>query len=272
MRLFLRHMTSLACRPNAIAVIGAALAIGVTPLRLEAQGAASSFVSPFTSLYLSTGTLLMDVSRLNVRFSRPDLQQLVPPQRTGFDALSGDGYSVGIGGYTPVGRVLLGGEWHYADLGEESSPAAKTNRLETNYAMVTVGYAAWTGWRFTFFPFLGLGAGKVTLTLRDRNGTPQPAPQQDPTFDEVVLNGADQSRVTGSYVMVQPGVGFDYLALRGDKQHVGLVLGVRFSSAITPNRTSWTYAGRSVFGAPDVAPKGAMLRVVFGVGGFRLIQ
>jgi len=264
-------MTVSAARARRIAAAGA-LSFAVTASPAPAQDGGGSFVVPFSSLYLTTGTLLMDVSRLNVRFSRPDLLLLVPPQRTGFEAISSDGYSIGIGGSAPVGRVLLGGEWHYSDLGEESSTAAKTNRLETTYAMATVGYAAWTGWRFTLFPFLGVGAGSLTLTLRSRSTVTPPSLPLDPTFDEIVLGGADESRITGTYVMVQPGVGFDYLALRSNEQHVGIVLGVRFSSAITPNRTTWKYAGRSVFGAPDTAPKGAMLRLVFGIGGFKLAR
>lgn len=271
MRPLSRLLTGSALRAARIAGWVVALA-AVAPRAWAQQQERSTFVAPFSAVFISTGTLLMDVSRLNTRFSRPDLLQLVPPQRTGFDAISGDGYSIGVGGYTPVGRILLGGEFQYSDLGEESSPAAKTNRLETTYGMATVGYAAWTGWRFTLYPYLGLGAGRVTLTLRTRNTVTPPGLPADPTFDEIVLGGADESRVTGTYVMVQPGIGFDYLALRSDQQHVGLVLGIRFSSAITPNRTSWSYAGRSVFGAPDVAPKGAMLRVVFGIGGFTLVQ
>ncbi|MFI5311494.1 MAG: hypothetical protein ACHQQ3_09695, partial [Gemmatimonadales bacterium] len=115
-------------------------------------------MTPFTSVFISTGTVLMDVSKLNAHFERPDLLLLTPPQRTGYDAISNDGYSIGIGAYTPVGRILLGGEAHYADLGEESSSSGKTNRLETSYGMATVGFAAFTGWRWTIYPFLGVGA------------------------------------------------------------------------------------------------------------------
>ncbi|MFI5310344.1 MAG: hypothetical protein ACHQQ3_03860, partial [Gemmatimonadales bacterium] len=161
---------------------------------------------------------------------------------------------------------------HYADLGEESSSSGKTNRLETSYGMATVGFAAFTGWRWTIYPFLGVGAGTVTLTLRDRNGVPQLPLLKDPSFDELILSFADERKVTGSYIMVQPGVGFDYLALRSDKSRLGLTLGLRISSAITPNRTTWRTEGRSVYGAPDLGPHGTMFRLVFGVGGFRLAQ
>jgi hypothetical protein len=264
------QLPSRARRAAGIATFAAAALAAAAPAR--AQGDAGGFVTPFTTVFISTGKLLMDVSKLNPRFERPDLLVLVPPQRTGFDAISNDGYSIGIGGYTPAGRVLLGGEWHYSDIGEESSTFGETNRLETNYAMATVGFAVWTGWRWTLYPFLGVGAGRVTLTLRDRFGVPLAPLTQDPSFDEIILSNAPESKINGSYLMLQPGLGFDYLALRDDKNHVGLVLGLRFSTAITPNRTTWTYQGRSVYGAPDVAPAGAMLRLVFGVGGFRMAK
>jgi hypothetical protein len=270
MQLMVAQLPSRARRAAGIASFAAAALAPAAPAR--AQGDGDGFVSPFTTVFISTGKLLMDVSKLNPRFERPDLLALVPPQHTGFDAISNSGYSIGIGGYTPVGRVLLGGEWHYSDLGEESSTFGKTNRLETNYAMATVGFAAWTGWRWTLYPFFGVGVGSVKLTLRDRFGVPQAPLTQDPSFDEIVLSNAPERTINGSYVMIQPGLGFDYLALRDDKSHVGLVLGLRFSTAITPNRTTWTYQGRSVYGAPDAAPVGAMLRLVFGVGGFRMAK
>ncbi|MFI5312039.1 MAG: outer membrane protein [Gemmatimonadales bacterium] len=254
----------------ACVALGVALSVAAaSPARAQGE---SGFVMPFTAVFISAGKLQMDVSKLNPRFERTDLLQLNPPQRTGFDAISNSGYSIGIGGYTPFGRVLLGAEGSYSDIGEESSPSGKTNRLETYYAMATVGFAAWTSWRFTLYPFIGVGAGNVKLTLRDRFGV-VPAPlTQDPSFDEIVLSNATVSTVNGSYVIVQPGLGFDYLALHDNQSHVGLVLGLRFSTAISPNRTTWTYQGRSVYGAPDAAPSGAMLRLMVGIGGFRLAK
>jgi hypothetical protein len=136
--------------------------------------------------------------------------------------------------------------------------------------MVTVGFAAWTGWRFTVYPFMGIGPGSVKLTLQNRFGVPQAPLTQDPAFDEIVLNNAAENIITGSYLMFQPGLGFDYLALSGDNSHHGWVLGLRLSTGITPHRTTWTYQGRSVYGAPDAAPVGTMIRVVFGIGGFRM--
>lgn len=232
----------------------------------SAQGGGS--VTPFTAVWVGAGTLLVDVSRLNPHFERNDLPEL---QRPGYFTLSNDGYTFGGGVYGPItNKLLLGGEIHSGDIGEESSPSGKTNQLSTKYWMGTIGWAGFTGWRFTLQPYLGIGTGTVTLTLKSRAGGSGVASGQSPTFDEVVVNPGAKSVMTGSYVIVQPGVGFDYLALRGDSDHYGVVLGLRLSSALSPNRTTWTFRGQDVFGGPDVGPVGGMFRVIIGVGGFRL--
>jgi hypothetical protein len=225
-------------------------------------------IPPFTTVYLATGTLLMDVSKLNPRFERLDLEE---KDRPGFFTISNDGYSVGFGGYGPImQRLVLGGEWHMADLGQEASPSGKTNQLATKYGMGTLGYAVLTAWRLNVVPFLGLGAGTATLTLKVRGGGPSVPDGQDPTFDEVIMSPGSESVMKGKYVMVQPGLAADFLLLRQETDRIGISLGVRFSSMITPNRTTWTYNGREVFGGPDLGPSGGVIRVSAGVGGFRL--
>ena len=234
------------------------------PAPTRAQGA-GDFVTPFSNVFISVGTLLMDVSKLNQRFQRPDLA----PVKTGFDAISNDAYAVGVGGYTTYGRILLGGDAQYADLGEESSSAGKTNRLETAYVMGTVGFAAYTTWRFSLYPMLGVGFGSATLTLRNRTGGPTVSSVTQPSFDDIILSPGADSKIKGSYVLLVPGIGFDYLMLNSEDSHIGVTLGIRIESAITPNRTTWTYKGRSVFGAPDAGPSGGMVRLQLGIGGFR---
>lgn len=210
----------------------------------------------------------MDVNKLNPHFERLDL---APADRPGFFTLSNDGYSVGIGGYGPAtGRIVLGGEWSTASMGEEASPAGMTNSISTRYWMGTVGFAAWTNWRINVIPFAGVGLGKVNLTLRSRDGGPTVPDTQDPTFDEIIMSPGSSSQIDGSYVMVQPGLAVDFLVLNQTAQTMGLTLGVRFSSVLSPNRTSWTYEGRDVFGGPDTGPTGGSVKVILGIGGFRM--
>jgi len=234
-----------------------------------AQGSMSGeSLAPFSTFYVTTGTLLMDVSRLNPHFERVDL---AVNKRPGFYTLSNDGYSVGLGGYGPVmGRLVLGGEFHSADMGQETSPAGKTNQLTTTYWMGTLGYAALTFWKVNIVPFVGIGTGSATVTLRSRDGGPTVSDAFSPTFDEVIESPGSMSTMKGSYVMVQPGLAIDVLMLRSEKSHIGLTLGLRFASAITPNRTTWQYKGQDVFGGPDLGPSGGTMRVIAGIGGFRL--
>src|SRR6185436_20684156 len=100
---------------------------GVTASLAGAQGARRDLrdepIAPFSSFFVATGTMLMDVSKLNQHLERNDLDA---KDRPGFYAMSNDGYSVGLGGYgAVVQRLVLGAEFHSSDLGEEASPAGK---------------------------------------------------------------------------------------------------------------------------------------------------
>ena len=252
------------------ALMAIAALVAATPVRAQVVGvpSADDEVLPFTNFWLTTGRLAFDVNRLNPRFARPDLAST--GRSTGFDALSGDGLIIGGGGYVPIGRLLLGGEFHYSDMGTESSPTGKTNQLTTNYGMATVGYALWTSWHWTVFPYLGAGVGKVTLTLKSRDGGPVVPSSASPTFDDIVLSPGAESRMVGTYYVVQPGLGVDYLALNSSNSHVGVTFGLRVGTSISPHRTTWTYRGNDVFGAPDASPVGATARIIFGIGGFKM--
>lgn len=224
----------------------------------------------FSNVFLQTGTLLMDVTKLNPHFERLDLDA---KDRPGYFTISNDAYSVGFGGYGMVlNRVGLGGEWNSADVGSESSPLGKTNHLTTSYWMGTIGYAAFTTWRVNVMPYVGIGAGTAKLTLSDRNGGSGVSGTRDPTFDEVIQTPGTESTMNGSYVIVQPGVAVDYIVLRDDRSTMGITFGLRLASAISPNRTTWTYSGRTVFGGPDLGPTGGVLRVIVGIGAFRLAK
>jgi hypothetical protein len=237
---------------------------------LHAQaGRPSQEISPFTTVFFTTGTLLVDVTKLNPHFERTDIGD--PTKRPGYFTISNDAFAVGLGGYGAVlDRFVLGGEFLYGDVGQESSPSGKTNALTTSYIVATAGYAVFTSWRLNVVPSLGLGFGTLNLTLKDRNGGAGISATQDPDFDEIIAKPGASSVIKGSYFVMQPSIAADFLVLRSTESRLGLTLGVHFSSPISPNRTKWTYQGRDVFNGPDVGPSGGSLRLVAGVGGFRL--
>ena len=203
----MRLFRTLIRRPLRSAASGGALAAALVAATAGTARAQDS-VAPFSAFYGNVGTMLFDVSKLNARFERPDLKLLTPPRTTGFDAISNDAVGYGFGGYGPIGRLLLGGEFQYADVGEEASPNGRTNRLETTYLMATAGYALFNGWRFTLYPYIGIGGGQVTVSLKSRDGGPTVSSTSNPTFDEVVLSPGQSSTMKGAYILVQPGLGF----------------------------------------------------------------
>jgi hypothetical protein len=230
-------------------------------VRAGAQDApADPAITPFTNVFLSVGNAFSNVNALNVRFDSAR-----------YDAIAGHGFSIGGGAYVPFGRALFGGEYHDADFGFESTGTGRTNRMRSHYWMATVGYALYTTWQLNFVGFLGVGMGTTKVTVSDRNGGTVVGTAVDPLFDDILSHPGFSSTITGSYSVFQPGVGVDYLMLRSDRSHVGVTFGLRVGTTVSPHRTSWSYGGRDVVGAPDAGPVGSFVRLSLGVGGFRLL-
>jgi hypothetical protein len=240
--------------------ITAALLLALPLASARAQNApVNESIPPFMSGYIALGNSFMNVDALNTRFSA-----------TGYDAIAGHGFSVGAGGYVPYGRALFGAEFHSADFGFESTDAGRTNKMSSHYWMGTVGYAFYTSWHFNVLGVLGAGLGTTTLTVSDRNGGTPVGNTTDPLFDDVLTSPGSSSVLTGTYTIFQPAFGVDYLMLRTDQSHIGVTFGLRLGTTISPHRTSWTYEGRDVVGAPDAGPVGGFLRLSVGIGGFKL--
>lgn len=218
-------------------------------------------VPPFTNVYLALGNAFTNVDALNARFST-----------TNYDAIAGHGFSVGVGGYVPFGRALFGAEYHSADFGFESTDVGRTNKMNSHYWMGTIGYALYTSWHFNVVGELGAGLGTTTITVSDRNGGTPVGTGSDPLFDDILASPGSSSVLTGTYTVFQPAVGVDYLMLRTEQSHVGVTFGLRVGTSISPHRTSWTYEGRDVVGAPDAGPVGGFLRLSVGIGGFTLVR
>jgi hypothetical protein len=243
------------------AVTGALLALATVRAGAQENPNSTASVAPFSNVFLSLGNAFSNVNALNVRFDS-----------THYDAIAGHGFSIGGGGYVPLGRALFGGEYHDADFGFESTGTGRTNKMHSHYLMATVGYALYTSWHFNFIGFLGVGMGSTKIVVSDRNGGATVGTSTDPLFNDILASPGSSSTLTGSYSVFQPGIGLDYLMLRSDKSQVGVTFGLRFGTTISPHRTEWSYLGRNVVGAPDAGPVGSFLRVSLGVGGFKLLQ
>lgn len=247
-------------RRAAALVLATLLGINTSAAHAQATLRGDPPIAPFSNFYVATGTVLVDVGKINAHFTPAN----------GFYAISNDAYSVGAGFTVPVGKLTLGAQYHYFDIGIESSPQGKTDQMTAKFVLAEVGYNFLNLWHWNMYGSFGVGVGSNTLTFRDRNGGPTVSETVDPTFDEILDSPGLKSELTGTFYILEPALGVDYLVLANNDSHIGLTLGLRVSTAITPNRTTWKYKGRDVFGSPDAGPAGAQIRLQFGVGGFRL--
>ena len=231
-------------------VAGAALAVASS---VSAQGIGTGEGRPFHAFVLTTGMSTMSVDALNAR--------MAPSQ---FAPLSNDAVSYGAGGYVAIGRALLGADVARSAFGEEGLDNGRTDELSAMQGMATVAYAIVSTARLTVFPQLGVGVGRLEVSLRDRSGAGTSASQ--PTFDEVAQSPGAESRMSGRHLLYSFGGGADYLVSRAGSP-IGVVLGIRAGMLTSPNRTTWTRDGQSIVAGPDAAAGGPYARVVVGLGG-----
>ena len=230
--------------------VGAALLVATSA---SAQGIGAGDGRPFHAFVVTTGMSTMSVDALNARMT---------PSR--FAPLSNDAVSYGAGGYLAIGRALLGADVGRSAFGEEGLDNGRTDQLSTVQGMATVAYAIVATDRLSVFPQLGVGMGRLDVSLRDRSGTGTSTAQ--PTFDEVAQAPGAESRMSGRHLLYAFGGGADYLVSRAGSSK-GVVLGVRGGLLASPNRTTWTRNGQSIVAGPDAAAGGPYVRVVVGLGG-----
>ena len=233
-----------------MASIGVGLVVLSDPL--SAQGLGLGAGRPFHALVLSTGMGTMSVDALNARLTASQ-----------FAPLSNDAVSYGASGYFAIARALLGAELVRSAFGEEGLDNGRTDELTAVQGTLTAAYALVSTARLSVFPQLGVGLGRLTVSLRDRGGSAA-APSQ-PTFDEVARDPGAESRLAGRHLLYSFGGGADYFVSRAATS-AGVVLGVRAGVVASPNRTTWRRSGQPVIAGPDVAAGGPYLRVVVGLG------
>jgi hypothetical protein len=220
----------------------------------SAQNVGAGAGHPFHAVLLTTGMTTMSVDPLNARITSNQ-----------FAGLSNDAVSYGGGGYFAIGRALLGAEAHRSTFGEEGLDNGRTDDLSSLQAVVTAGYAIVSTEHLTVFPQLGVGLGRIEVTLRDRSGGSTAASSQ-PTFDEIAQTPGAESKMSGRHLLYSFGGGADYLVTRRGSP-LGVVMGVRAGLAASPNRATWTRNGQTVVAGPDAGAGGPYLRVMVGLGG-----
>ncbi|MES2178697.1 MAG: hypothetical protein V4550_12630 [Gemmatimonadota bacterium] len=228
------------------ACLGSGLLIALLSTASQGQG--------FHAVVFTTGATTMSVDALN---------GVLTTAR--FSGLSNDGISYGANGYVALGRALLGVDVAKTTYGEEGTSSGRSDDLNAMQFLGTASYNLVATKRMNLFPTLGVGVGRIDITLRDRSGGAAVTTSQ-PTFAEVAANPGASSVVAGNHLLYSVGGGADFLITRGTGSPAGVVFGVRGGYLIAPNRTTWSTDGRPVLTGPDASAGGPFVRVVVGLG------
>lgn len=232
----------------------------ILPLALVAlftigQTGMAQDTSAFHAIVFTSGAMMMKVDGLNGMLTNAK-----------FAGLSNDGVSYGVSSYYAYGRALLGMDLSHVAYGEEGLSNGRSDDLNATQVLATASYTVVATGRLNVFPQLGIGAGRIDVTLRDRSETAGTA-QASPTFDEVAQTPGQSTLVSGHHLLFSVGGGADFLVTRRTSDKVGIVFGARGGYLVAPNRTTWASGGRMVITGPDASAGGPFLRVVIGIGG-----
>lgn len=243
-------------RAAALALLGAAVSLPLHAQGARGEGVGPGGTFPYATFFFATGGSYATTGELNTRLDSAK-----------YFAVSNDAISYGGGGRISFGRMILGGEFAMTDFGEEGNPVSgRTSALRSNFYLAQVGYSWYAGRHLNVYPMLGIGAGRMVVTLSDRNGGGKPPAGVDPTFTEVVLHPNYSSKLDATYLLFEPSIGLDWLVLRSLADRTGLTIGARMGRKMAPNRAAWHLDGGKVVGGPDIGPDGPWLRVTVGIG------
>ena len=235
--------------------LAAIIALTSCASRASAQARDLGRELPFHTIALTTGATTMSVDPLNVFLTTAR-----------FAGLSNDGISYGATGYFSVGRAMIGFDAARTTFGEEGLNNGRTDDLNSIQVMLAASYALVSTGRVALFPTVGVGFGRVVVSLRDRAGGNSAAAAQ-PTFAELAADPGSESKLTGDHLLFSVGGGGDYLILRNTRDDLGVVFGVRAGYMLAPNRTTWTRGSQTVIAGPDASAGGPFVRIVVGIGG-----
>jgi opacity protein-like surface antigen len=172
-------------------------------------------------------------------------------------------FSFGAGGYGFIDRLVLGSEG-YLMIGRTASNGAYNSRVDAGMGLLKAGYVVYQNEHFRLYPLAGIGGGGVTLQLQQRNA---------PTFDELLNDPGQESSTTAIHLLLDLGVGADYLVNLGkSKDGTGnLVIGLRAGYTFSPAQSEWRMGDQIVPNGPSTDFTGPYIRLVIGAGGSKAL-
>lgn len=129
-----------------------------------------------------------------VRMSSPDLDARL--RAAGLPDAARTAGTVGFGADVRGGRLLFGASWQ-SMLTRNRTDVAYRTRMSGNYALFDVGVAALRTSRLSIYPIAGVGATRLSLSVKERG---------DFTFDDGLERPGRELSMSGSSGLVHAGV------------------------------------------------------------------
>ncbi len=158
-------------------------------------------------------------------------------------------YTMGGGGYSVMGNLMLGGEGKGVFASSDSNDN-RTVMFSGGYGMFNMGYMLYRNKNFGFYPKLGIGGGGMTLEIAEKGAD----------FDDAIFGG--MSRYANYATMLGD------IAVGAIYTYNGLVFGLQGGYMHAFSEDEWVIADESLGNGPEIGMSGPYLKIMFGGGGF----
>ena len=177
----------------------------------------------------------------------------------GYPSFEEDFFTLGVGGFFVIKKVILGGEG-FVFLPRDASNEDYTVELSGSYGVFNIGYMAFSKWGLDVYPLLGIGGYGFTLEIYERGSH---------SFDDILDDPRRGAYMTTGGFTLLPALGVDYLfdLSSSEKSAGGIVVGLRAGYAYSPVEGDWRFGESDVSNAPAVGLTGPFVFLTIGAGG-----
>lgn len=159
----------------------------------------------------------------------------------------------GVGFYSSVGKsVLMGFEWQKSS-GKEKTSADGTveQKLESTSWFVNLGIMALNTGIIRVFPYIGIGDGTMTLTLKDVNL---------PSFDDIISGDFGETKIKTGGILIKPALGVEV------KTSAHFVIGVHAGYVFDPQVGDWKVEDTEIANGPKSGLTSPYVYLTLGLG------
>ncbi|MCD6594601.1 hypothetical protein J7L68_02890 [bacterium] len=199
------------------------------------------FAAGSNGVYFLFGTTMPQLDKLNTRLGNYN-----------YTEISNRLVSYGAGFHGTIkDHLLFGFEWSTMSGKEiKSTDGTIKENLSASEWFIDIGYVIVSVAHFNVYPFLGVGAGTMTLTLSEINNL---------SFDEILDGPTGITRLSTGGFLLNPSLGMDYSL-------GNFLIGVRGGYTFDPFVGTWKIEDSKVSNGPETSLIGPYVNIMLGFG------